>query len=76
MLVAALLRLDAVRDAFGIGMPNWTDLCAVIGLGVMISITIEFAKCVLCRLATDLATGGQSTTVAANDLVSGSRSPH
>lgn len=58
VLVAGLLQLDAVREAFGIDMPNWTELGIVIGLGIGISISIELTKLVLRRRAAALGMGG------------------
>ncbi len=48
-LIAVLLQFDAVREAFGIVMPTWSDVGFVVVLGIGIMITIEIAKRVLRR---------------------------
>ena len=49
-LIAVLLQFDAVREAFGIDMPQWSDVGFVLLLGLGIMVTIEMAKLVLRRL--------------------------
>ena len=48
-LIAVLVQFDAVREAFGINMPTWSDVGFVLLLGAGIMITIEIAKLVLRR---------------------------
>ena len=48
-LIAVLLQFDAVREAFGIVMPTWSDVGFVLALGIGIMITIEIVKLVLRR---------------------------
>jgi Ca2+-transporting ATPase len=46
-LLAILLQFDAVREAFGINMPQWSDVWFVLLLGFGIMVTIEIAKLAL-----------------------------
>ena len=46
-LLAVLLQFDAVREAFGIGMPQWSSVGFVVLLGLGIMASIEIAKLVL-----------------------------
>ena len=46
-LLAVLLQFDAVREAFGINMPQWSDVWFVLLLGFGIMVTIEMAKLAL-----------------------------
>jgi len=48
-LLAVLLQFDAVRAAFGINMPRWSDLWFVLGIGLAIMVTVELAKLALRR---------------------------
>src|SRR5262245_33501779 len=43
-LVAVLIQFEAVREAFGIVMPAWSDVGFVLVLGIGIMLTIEVAK--------------------------------
>ena len=49
-LLAVLLQFDAVREAFGINMPQWSDVGFVLLLGFGIMVSVEMAKLVLRRL--------------------------
>jgi Ca2+-transporting ATPase len=55
-LIAALIQLPAVRDAFGIGMPTASDLGIILAVGVVVVISIEIAKFVFRRNAPGSAT--------------------
>jgi P-type Ca2+ transporter type 2C len=46
-LIAVLLQVDAVRDAFGITMPNWSDVGFVLVLGAGVLVSVEIVKFVL-----------------------------
>jgi Ca2+-transporting ATPase len=46
-LIAILIQFEAVREAFGILMPTWSDVGFVLALGVGIMVTIEIAKVAL-----------------------------
>ncbi|HEX2115461.1 MAG TPA: cation-translocating P-type ATPase [Alphaproteobacteria bacterium] len=46
-LIAGLLQLDAVRDAFGIGMPSWGDVGFVLMLGMGVLVSVEIVKLAL-----------------------------
>ena len=46
-----LLQFDAVREAFGINMPQWSDVGFVLLLGFGIMVSVEMAKLVLRRAA-------------------------
>jgi Ca2+-transporting ATPase len=48
-LIAILIQFEAVREAFGILMPTWSDVGFVLALGAGIMITIEVAKVALRR---------------------------
>ena len=48
-MIAVLLQFEAVRTAFGIAMPTWTDVAFVLTLGVAIMLTIELVKLLLRR---------------------------
>jgi len=48
-LIAVLLQFDAVREAFGIGMPTWKDTGFVLALGMGILLSVEILKAVLRR---------------------------
>lgn len=50
-LIAGLLQFAAVRAAFGIRMPSWTDVGLVLLLGAGIMMTVEIAKRVLRKRA-------------------------
>jgi Ca2+-transporting ATPase len=56
VLIAGLLQLQSVRDAFGIRMPGWNDVGFVLLIGLGVMATIEVAKAVLRRRT---ASGGQ-----------------
>jgi len=43
-LIAVLIQLPAVRDAFGIAMPSASDIGIIVGLGVIVAVAIEVAK--------------------------------
>jgi len=43
-LLAVLLQLSWVRDAFGIGMPTWNDVGFVVTLGLAILVSVEIVK--------------------------------
>jgi P-type Ca2+ transporter type 2C len=46
-LIAFLIQFEAVREAFGIVMPAWSDVGFVLALGIGIMVTIEIAKFLL-----------------------------
>ena len=48
-LIAVLLQFDAVREAFGIDMPRWSDIGFALALGIGIMVTVEIAKLALRR---------------------------
>ena len=48
-LLAVLLQFDAVREAFGINMPTWSDIGFALLLGLGIMVTVEIAKLALRR---------------------------
>ena len=48
-LLAVLLQFDAVREAFGINMPRWSDIGFALLLGLGIMVTVEIAKLALRR---------------------------
>jgi Ca2+-transporting ATPase len=48
-LLAVLLQFDSVRDAFGINMPQWSDLGFVLALALGIMGSVEIAKLALRR---------------------------
>ena len=50
-LVAGLIQLPAVREAFGIARPAVSDLGMILALGVGVMITIELAKSLMRRQA-------------------------
>lgn len=50
-LVAGLIQLAAVREAFGIALPAVSDLGMILALGVGIMITIELTKSLMRRQA-------------------------
>jgi Ca2+-transporting ATPase len=54
-LIAVLLQFDAVREAFGIGMPQWSEVGFVLLLGLGIMVSIEIAKLVLRKRSGVLA---------------------
>ena len=43
-LIAVLIQLPAVRDAFGITMPSASDIGIIVGLGIGVAVAIEVAK--------------------------------
>jgi Ca2+-transporting ATPase len=43
-LIAVLIQLPAVRDAFGITMPPASDIGMIAGLGITVAVAIEIAK--------------------------------
>ena len=43
-LIALLIQLSAVRDAFGITMPTASDIGIIVGLGITVAVAIEIAK--------------------------------
>jgi len=49
LLIAGLIQLPAVRDAFGIGMPSAPDLGIIVAFSVIVAIAIEIAKFVFRR---------------------------
>ena len=49
-LLAVLLQFDAVREAFGINMPQWSDVGFVLMLGFAIMVSVEMVKLVLRRV--------------------------
>lgn len=49
VLIAVLVQFQAVREAFGINMPTWSDVGFVSLLAIGIMITIEISKLVLRR---------------------------
>ena len=49
LLIAGLIQLPAVRDAFGIGMPSASDLGIIVAFSVVVAIAIEIAKFVFRR---------------------------
>ena len=44
LLIAGLVQWRPVREAFGIAMPTLWDLAAIVGLGVVVTISIEIVK--------------------------------
>ncbi|MCC7484443.1 MAG: cation-translocating P-type ATPase [Burkholderiales bacterium] len=48
-LIAVLVQFDAVRDAFGIRMPTWSQVGGVFLVGIGVMITVEVAKLILRR---------------------------
>jgi len=54
-LIAVLLQFDTVREAFGISMPQWSDVGFVLLLGLGIMVSIEIAKMVLRKRSGVLA---------------------
>jgi Ca2+-transporting ATPase len=48
-LIAVLLQIGAVRDAFGITMPAWSDVGFVLVLGAGVLVSVEIVKFVLRR---------------------------
>jgi Ca2+-transporting ATPase len=46
-LLSILLQIDAVRDAFGIAMPGWSEVGFVLAIGVGVLISVECVKLVL-----------------------------
>jgi P-type Ca2+ transporter type 2C len=55
-LIAFLIQLPTVRDAFGILKPTATDLEIIIGFGVMVFISMEVVKAVLRKKMAKAAT--------------------
>ena len=49
VLIAVLLQIGAVRDAFGITMPGWSDVGFVLALGAGVLVSVEIVKFVLRR---------------------------
>jgi Ca2+-transporting ATPase len=49
VLIAVLVQLPFVRDAFGIIKPSGSDLGIIIGFGVVVFISMEVVKAVLRR---------------------------
>jgi len=49
LLIAGLIQLPAVRDAFGIGMPSASDLGIIVAFSVIVAGAIEIAKFVFRR---------------------------
>jgi Ca2+-transporting ATPase len=49
ILLAILIQFEAVREAFGIGLPSWSDVGFVVAIGLAIMLTIELAKLALRR---------------------------
>ena len=47
-LTAILIQITAVREAFGIAVPAISDLGIIVGLGLLVTITIEITK-LFCR---------------------------
>ncbi|MBI4524090.1 MAG: cation transporting ATPase C-terminal domain-containing protein, partial [Deltaproteobacteria bacterium] len=43
-LIAVLIQLPAVRQAFGITMPPASDIGIIVGLGIIVAVAIEIAK--------------------------------
>jgi Ca2+-transporting ATPase len=43
-LIALLIQLPAVRDAFGVTMPSASDIGIIMGLGILVAVAIEVAK--------------------------------
>jgi len=50
LLIAGLIQLPAVRDAFGIGMPSASDLGIIVAFSVTVAVAIEIAKLVFRRI--------------------------
>jgi Ca2+-transporting ATPase len=48
-LIALLIQLPSVRDAFGINKPSASDLGIIIGFGIVVFISMEVIKAVLRR---------------------------
>jgi Ca2+-transporting ATPase len=47
ILIAVLIQLPSVRDAFGIIKPSASDLGIIIGFGVVVFISMEVVKAIL-----------------------------
>ncbi len=56
ILIAVLIQFAAVREAFGILMPTWSDVGEVVLIGLGVMVTIELAKMMLRRRAEGLRT--------------------
>ena len=47
VLVAVLIQIPGVRDAFGIGLPDWSELGLILAFGVLVMLIIEATKVLL-----------------------------
>jgi hypothetical protein len=54
-LIAFLVQLPTVRDAFGIIKPTATDIGIIVGFGVVVFISMEVVKAVLRKKMAKLA---------------------
>ncbi|MGD8352115.1 MAG: cation transporting ATPase C-terminal domain-containing protein, partial [Nitrospirota bacterium] len=50
-LIAGLIQLPSVREAFGVTVPHFPDLAPVVGLGVAVVAVMEITKLVLRKRA-------------------------
>ncbi|MCK9420549.1 MAG: cation-translocating P-type ATPase [Nitrospirae bacterium] len=57
VLVAGLIQIPALREAFGIRLPTLTDMSIVIGISVVVLLSMEALKAVLRRTAENRITG-------------------
>ena len=48
-LIAVLIQIPSVRDAFGITKPSFSDLTLIVGFGLVVFAIIEVTKVILRR---------------------------
>jgi hypothetical protein len=46
-LIAVLIQISSVRDAFGVIKPSFSDLQIILGFGVVVFISMEVIKAIL-----------------------------
>ena len=46
-MIAVLIQIPAVREAFGITKPSFSTLVLIIGFGLFVSVIIEATKVIL-----------------------------
>jgi hypothetical protein len=46
-MVAAIIKIPAVRESFGIAEPSFSDLAIIVAFGIVIFVIIEVTKVVL-----------------------------
>ena len=49
ILIAVLIQIPTVRDAFGITKPSSSDLGIILGIGVVVFLSMEVMKAILRR---------------------------